>query len=89
MQIALYLPNSFDAEISYDESARVITIKPLREHGTVQLIGVETTSDDGKKKERTMINFDLATGKPNIQTRRPAKAAASFDDTGTSNDKSS
>ena len=81
MKIELHLPRGFDAEVSYDEISRVITIQPTSiARGVVPLIGVRTVADDGKKEEKSMINFDLGTGKPTIASKRQLGSGKSFDE---------
>jgi hypothetical protein len=80
MLIELHLPRSFDADVTYDPERRVITLSPKLASGTIPLLGVETTSNDGKRKERSLIHFNLNTGKADHPPRAAKRrAASSFD----------
>jgi len=82
MKIEMHLPRSFDADVEYDPTTRVVTIKPTAvTRGVVPLIGVRTIADKDESKVKTsMINFDLGTGEPTIATKRQQKAGKTFDE---------
>lgn len=82
MKIEMHLPRGFDADVSYDEVNRVVTITPTAvNRGVVPLIGVKTIADNDPKKVKTsMINFDLGNGEPSIATKRQQKAGKTFDE---------
>jgi len=83
MQIELHLPRSFDASVEYDPALNVIHITPNINRGVVPLIGVLARSaDKSKQPKRSMINFDMGSGEPTLQTKRQQNAGTSFDDPG-------
>jgi hypothetical protein len=80
MQIEIHMPRLFDADVTYDEEHRMIVITPKMSTGIVPLLGVRTCSDKHDREMRSLIHFDLSTGKPTPPRTRAPASAASFDD---------